>query len=335
MGNFFSLISIENTKLWKRLSTKVMIIIMVLIVVAGVGLTKYLDSVQKQYNKDKTSQSTVNADWKTQEQASLKMSQQQLDAAEKSTSRVEKVNIGILKKQIAESEYRIDHDIKPEETKNIWSNVISMDTNMGFATFLALLLIIACAALTAGEFSEGTMKTMISRPYSRNQILSAKFVAVLIYGLELLGVTFVSSFIVAGIFYGFNGIGAYSLMWTGSKIVYIPAVLNALVIFALDFLTVIVYTTLAFALSVIFRSRSIATGFSLFLLLIGGSLTRLLGIFVDWGKFILFNVSNFSTYITEGSVFTGTSLPFALIVSAIYCIIFMFCGYFIFAKRDI
>jgi len=35
---------------------------------------------------------------------------------------------------------------------------------------------------------------------------------------------------------GLNGIGAKEMLWTGSKILYIPAVLKTLTVFGLDFL---------------------------------------------------------------------------------------------------
>ena len=40
MGNFLTLVSVENTKLWKRLSSKIMIIILIAVVVGLCGLYK-------------------------------------------------------------------------------------------------------------------------------------------------------------------------------------------------------------------------------------------------------------------------------------------------------
>jgi ABC-2 type transport system permease protein len=179
------------------------------------------------------------------------------------------------------------------------------------------------------------MKTMISRPYGRSQILSAKLAATLLYGLEMLVGTFLFVSLCTGIFFRFDGIGAKELMWTGGSIVNIPGVVKALAIYGLDFVQIIVYLVMAFAIAAIFRSRALATGISLFLLLVGSSIAQVLAVYFSWGKYILFCNTSLSTYITYGRLYPGTSLGFSLIVSAVYTAVFLFLGYFVFAKRDI
>ena len=326
MRDFFTLVSIENTKVWKRLSSKVMLIIMIVILLAGNGISKYIETRQKDSNKI-----TVSENWKEETQKQLDQDKAQLTQMEKQTKSMGRVGTGTIKKRIAEAEYRINNNIKPEAEDNIWKRIADFD----MSGFIALLLMITCTALVAGEFSEGTMKMMVSRPYSRSEILSAKLVATILYGLVLLITSIVLNFIASGVLYGFNGIGAKEMLWTGSKILYVPAVLKAMIIFGLGFLTVLTYVIIAFALSAAFRSRSLATGFSLFLYLVAGNLLGLLAIIFSWGKFLPFILTNFSSYIRLGSTIEGTSLGFALASAAVYSILFCFGGYFIFVKRDI
>jgi len=56
MSNFFTLVSIENIKLWKRLSTKVMLIIMILIIIVATGIYKYYNVSQNISNTTKISE---------------------------------------------------------------------------------------------------------------------------------------------------------------------------------------------------------------------------------------------------------------------------------------
>jgi len=326
MRDFFTLVSIENTKVWKRLSSKVMLIIMIVILLAGNGISKYIETRKNDSNKI-----TVSENWKEETQKQLNEDKAQLTQMEKQTKSMGRVGLGTFKKRIAEAEYRINNNIKPEAEENIWTRIVGFD----MSGFIALLLMIACTALVAGEFSEGTMKMMVSRPYSRSEILSAKLVATILYGLVLLITSIVLNFIASGVLFGFNGIGAKEMLWTGSKILYVPAVLKAMIIFGLGFLTVLTYVIIAFALSAAFRSRSLATGFSLFLYLVAGNLLGLLAIFFSWGKYLPFILTNFSTYIKLGSTIEGTSLGFALASAAVYSILFCFGGYFVFVKRDI
>lgn len=330
MKNFFTLISIENMKLWKRLSTKVMLVMMAIIVVGAVGVYKYYSVANKVPNTTKVSEN-----WKQDLQKGLTAKKVQLSQVEKSTNKIAKTTIGSMKKSIAEDEYRINNNIKPESKMSIWAYVTKFDSSAGFGSIIALFLIIACSSVVAGEFSEGTMKMMISRPYSRAEILTAKLISTLLYGLVLVITTLVLNFLLLGASFGFQGMGAKEMLWTGSSIIYIPAMLKTLIVFGLDFLQVLVYVVIAFAISATCRSRSIATGFSLFLLLVGVSIVQLISVFFSWGKYLPFGLSNFSNFINQGAYINGTSLAFALVLSAIYSVVFGFIGYFTFQKRDI
>lgn len=330
MSNFFSLISIENTKLWKRMSTKVMLILMVVIILAATGMVKFY-SVKNNISNT----TTVSDSWKQDLQKQLVAEKAQLEQLKKSPSKMGRAGIGSIEKSIAEDEYSINNNIKPETQQSIWTRVTKFDGDAGYGSIIALFLIISCAALVAGEFSDGTMKMMISRPYKRYEILSAKLAATLIYGLELVATTLIATFLFLGIFFGFSNMGGKEMFWTSGSIIYMPAVLKTLIIFGLDFLQVLFYVIVAFALSAIFRSRSLATGFSLFLLLVGGGIVRMITMFFDWGKYLPFGMDNFSGFVTNGSSIEGTTLAFGIILTAIYAIIFTFAGYFTFQKRDI
>lgn len=329
MGSFFTLVSIENMKLWKRISTKVMFLIMIIIIFLATGFYKYYTVSQKVPGTIAISQN-----WKHELQTRLALQKTELKQSESNTSRT-KVSVDPLKKTIAESEYAIKNNIKPEAKENIWEISSEFSTNAGYSGIIALLLIIACSALVAGEFSEGTMKMMISRPYKRSEILSAKLVATIIYGIELLVATFLLNFIMLGILFGFSGLGAKSMLWTGSSILYIPAVLKTIIIFGLDFLKVLVYVIIAFAISAISRSRAMATGFSLFLFLVVSKIVIVVAIIFSWGKYLPFGLADFSGFVISGSSVAGITLASALGLSAIYSMIFCFAGYYVFEKRDI
>lgn len=329
MGNFLTLVSIENMKLWKRISAKVMLIIMVVLILLGVGIYKYYT-----VSKNISMTTTVSENWKQDLQKNVAVEKVQLSQEEKSTSVAMKVSIGNTKKTIAEDEYRINNNIKPESKTSVWTMVTGL-YSQGFGALIVLFVVIVCTASVAGEFSEGTMKMMISRPFRRYEILSAKLISTLIYGIVLLITTFLILFLSLGIFFGFNGINGKEMIWVSSKIVYAPAVLKTLFIFGLDFLQTIVFIIIAFAISAISRSRSIATGFSIFLVVIGSGIMATLAEYFTWGKYLPIAVTNFSGYVSSGTVIPDTSLSFALLISLAYSVVFCFLGYFIFEKRDI
>jgi ABC-2 type transport system permease protein len=113
------------------------------------------------------------------------------------------------------------------------------------------------------------------------------------------------------------------------------SLLKTLIIFGLEFLRIIFYVLVAFALSAAFRSRSLATGFSLFILLVGGGIVRILAMYFAWGKYLPFGRDNFAYLVTNGSPIQGVTLLSAMVLTAIYALVFAFIGYFVFQKRDI
>lgn len=331
MGNFFTLVALENTKLWKRLSTKIMLMILIVIIIASTSISNYY---RMSANVPSTTQ--VSENWRQDIQKNIVLQKDQLNTFENGTDN--RLLIGPMKKSIAEGEYRINNNIKPESKESIWTNVTSFDTEAFYGLIISLFLIISCSALVAGEFSEGTMKMMISRPYKRSEILTAKLMATILYGLVLFATTFLLNFIMLGLYSGFNGMGAKEMMWTSSRIIYIPAVLKTIIFLGLDFLKVLVYVILAFAISAISRSRSIATGVSLFLLFlasIGSGIALRAFTNFSWVKYLPFVTSDFTSIVNTGACIEGTTLAYAIGLSALYSVLFCLAGYIVFEKRDI
>lgn len=333
MSSFITLVRVENTKMWKRLSTKVMLLIMVAIVILASCVYRYY-----QYTKgyDVHATPTVSASWQTDLQKEIEETKGAIKSIEDQKGNdAQRSALGKMKKTVAEDQYRLDHDISTQESNSIWTKVLDFSENAGYGYLVALLLIIACTASVAGEFSEGTIKMAISRPNYRHEILSAKLLVSLVYGLELLAAALILQTGMFMIFYGVPGMGAKEMLWTTNQIIYVPAILKLLAYYGLDFLTVIFYTVLAFALSTVTRSRSIATGFSLFMLLLGSQLAQMVAIYFSWAKYFPFTMTNFSSMMTDGVRLPGTSLPIALMVSGIYTVLMGAVGYIVFQKRDI
>ena len=199
---------------------------------------------------------------------------------------------------------------------------------------IALFVIITLSALVAGEFTEGTIKMLIPRPFSRSELLTSKFISALLYAIVLFVETLVIGFLLMGAFFGFKGLSATSLIWTGQKVVEIPAVLYVFMIYGLDFLQVVVYMAFALLIAVLSRSRALSTGVSIVLLVIGSALLQLLATYVDWEKYIVFAVRPRDVSNVRPSV-RRRPLGFALIVLRhIYRCVFVLQLFHI-RKRDI
>jgi ABC-2 type transport system permease protein len=338
MSGFFSLVSIETKKIRHRVSTWIMVIILAVLILGLSGLLKYIYSNPKiEAMFTGTQQSDTNTDWQTALQNEITADKAQLAQAESSTEQPVRNRAAQLKIYIAKDQYALDHNLDKDALDSVWNRVAQLDSvvNPNIGGIIALFVIITLSTLVAGEFSDGTIRMMIPRPYSRGEILSAKLLSILLYTLILFGEALVVGFLCMGLFFGFHGIGAASLFWTGAKVIEIPAVVNTLIIYGLHFLHVFVYISFALMIAVLSRSRAMSTGISIFLLIVGASLFQLLATFFTWGKYIVFAVSDLSTFITRGPLYEGSTLGFALIVSAIWVAVFLFFSYFSFRKRDI
>ena len=236
MKRFLTLISIENIKMWKRRSTFIMLLIMVAIVILSTSIVRYHEYTSK---TNVNVQPTVSADWKTSLQKEVTMLNAQIKQIDSGTNNPrERSLVGSLKMQVAEDQYQINHNIGISSPDSIWTRLTTFEGEAPFSLLIALLLIIVCASAVAGEFSEGTIKMAISRPYFRSEILSAKLIVSLLFGLILLAATLVTNFIMFAVFYGIHGMGANEMLWTGGSVLYIPAILKLLAVYGLDFLQV-------------------------------------------------------------------------------------------------
>ncbi|MFT8887666.1 MAG: ABC transporter permease subunit [Ethanoligenens sp.] len=335
---FLKLVGIENFKMWKRISVRIMLLLMVVLAILLCGLSKYVE------NKDNPKHTAVTdvANWKEKTQQEVTAYTAVVQAAEKSKNTIDKMSLDSNKINLAEAKYRLVHNIPPKTgLTSVWGWMIKMEDSGSVSGYpmsiavITLFSLIFVAASVAGEFTEGTMKMMIARPYSRAQILTAKLASTILYALTLLGVFAVVQFIGMGILFGFGDLGAKELFWTGSSVVNIPAVVKLLAVYGLDMLTMLFYVIFGLFLSTLFRSRSLVTGAALFMLLIGSGICMTLAIFFDWVRYIAFGISTFAQYVLRGSLIPGATLGFALAVCGIYTAVFLAGGYFSFLKRDI
>ncbi|KIL48081.1 ABC transporter permease [Jeotgalibacillus campisalis] len=187
-----------------------------------------------------------------------------------------------------------------------------------------LFSIIAAGSSVASEFSNGTIKLLLIRPVRRGRILIAKFLVVFLYGVMLLLILAAASILIGGIFFGFESI-------------YINDV-NRLYDLAETYLLysgeLMTYAAMAFMISTVFRSSSLAIGLSIFLMFTGPQMTMLAGRY-EWAKYIIFANTNLTQF-KEGTVlFEETTLGFSLTVLAVYLIIFAVVSWQVFQRRDV
>jgi ABC-2 type transport system permease protein len=314
MSHFFRLIHNENVKIYKRAGTWVMIGILV-VVVALVGIfTKFvLDPGNS-------------TGWK----AELAAENAQLTESVQSAPMLE-AQKRMMKERIALNEYRIEQNIAPVERDSLWGYMVDTATFTGIA---ALFTIVIAAGMVASEFSWGTVKLLLIRPVSRTKILLAKYASTLLFALLMLILLFSASFLFGILFFGFSGAETPYLSYSNGRVVEQNMVTHIIQLFGFRSIDLVMMVTLAFMISTVFRSSSLAIGISLFLMFTGPQLVQLLSQY-DWVKYILFANTDLLQYTTGTPLVEGMTMAFSVVMLIIYFGLFAFLSLFIFNRRDV
>ncbi|WP_026908143.1 ABC transporter permease [Paucisalibacillus globulus] len=311
------LIQNEWMKLFNRVGTYVMLGILVL----GVGLT----AVLLYFNQAESSDLPSEEQWKQE----LVEANEGYELQEEEAFNYYLETIAVNQQAI--NNYRIENNISPYEETNVWSY---MDDNIFLIQLIGVFVIIVGSSIVAHEFNKGTIKLLLVRTASRTQILASKFITTLLFGVFLLAVLFVLSFIIGSILFGFDGSSVHLSAIDGevterSRMLFIG--LNYLA----SCVSILILTAMAFMISTIFRSETLAIALSVMLLFIGSSITGILALFTDWAKYSVFANTNLELYFTDGPLIEGMTLGFSIVVLIVYLVLFLFLSFLFFKKRDV
>jgi ABC-2 type transport system permease protein len=315
LRNMFNLVRNENMKLSKRLSTWIMIGILILVVIIAGGITKH--------NANKAG--TKN--WKTE----MTMTNQSLKMAIAQHQGMPQNEVNRMKLEIETNEYHLAHNLPPVEDATLWGFIESMSN---LIIIISLFAIVLGGGMIATEFSEGTIKLLLIRPSKRWKILLSKYISVLFYILLMLGILFAASFIIGGTLFSFAGVNLPYVNNASGHITEISMISHILVVYGYACVNLIMMVTLAFMISSVFRSSSLAIGVGVFLMFVGNLLVSLLSQF-NWSKYILFANIDLKQYSAGTPPVAGMTLNFSIIVLIVYFIEFNLISFVGFSKRSV
>ncbi|MBP3966651.1 ABC transporter permease [Paenibacillus lignilyticus] len=309
-----NLIQNENMKVYRRWRTWIMVGFMIAVVFTA-------SLVEWYYDNDITSDT-----WQKQVEQQKDSMVKELDDP-KTGEETKKY----YENQIALIDYRLEHNIRPEDG-TMWSGINGSAT---LVILITLFTVIIAGDSLAGEFSTGTIKLLLIRPASRLKILISKYVSMILFGILLLIVLFVVSVLINGLLYKF---GDMSLPMVGldsnGDIFERNMVLNLWKTYLLNGVSTVMYVTIAFMISSAFRSSAMAIGFSIFALFAGAILMELIQRY-DWAKYVLFPNLNLAQYLEGRPYQDGMTLSFSIIMLVIYFIVFNLVSWLAFTRRDV
>ncbi|MBC1226429.1 ABC transporter permease [Listeria booriae] len=229
-------------------------------------------------------------------------------------------------------------------------NVQFMLSINGISMFLvALFSIVIASSVVASEFSFGTIKLLLIRPYKRWEILLSKYIVVMLYAVVLALFTLLITYLISGVLTSFGSltqdvsdiIPTYSengdILNTGLTAI------NALSTQLGFFLVELIFSmSIAFMVSSLLRSQALAVGIGLFLLFINsiaGGITLMLAEKFEWFKYIfvtpLYYINMNSNGMGNMEINSGLSTGLAIGILAVYYVVFMALSFIFFQKRDV
>ncbi|WP_277470459.1 MULTISPECIES: ABC transporter permease subunit [unclassified Paenibacillus] len=209
----------------------------------------------------------------------------------------------------------------------VWDN-FQMTVSISFFLNTIFTVVIAADAV-AGEFSWGTIKLLLIRPWSRSKILLSKYISLILFSLLSTAVLIAFGYTSSLIFARADSSTVTDLMsWS-------PAAYSFMDLFC-RYIELFLTVALAFMVSSVFRASGLAIGLSLFIMFTKNIFATL---FTperfEWAKYLIFTHMDLRVYLFGETGPGGVSLGFSVAVLAAYYVLFLAVSWFVFSKRDV
>jgi ABC-2 type transport system permease protein len=323
---FLPLVENEVLKLWKRRRFRLVI----LILVALIGTVVFAQSTGRERYRSRK-------DWRidTQERVARMRNwvrQGRMPDSQKTWAKFE----------IERLQYHLDRNVDPDAISGpLFARGFA---NFGSWLLLHLLSIVFAADIVSSEFSQGTIKLLLTRPVGRSRILASKLVALLLaIGLTVL-VGGVVAYLFGGFAYGYRGWGAPVLTgfrqtagtFDPSSVRSVPLWQDAIAVFGLAWFATAVVGAIGFLTSVVLRSTAASMGTMFAALILGTILPRVASTW-EFQKYL------FPTNLTLPDFYSGTSPPpiagmtlaFSVGTLAVWGVAAIVAAFVVFVRRDV
>ena len=250
-------------------------------------------------------------------------------------SEEESFNYYESRKEYFSAKYTLDNN------KNL-SNEGTEIINIFYSEYLFIIIVMIfmiAGGIASQEFSKGTIKQLLVRPYSRTKILLSKYITSISCIFIACFITFVFQLILGTIFFGTESLTTPIISY--SNISDKITVMNIFVYSFKSFLgllpTFLLLTTLAFAASTIFNNTALSIVISFAGFIGSNVVTELLAGFKKWWiKYVYCFNWDFTSYIFNNKPnIKGLSLGFSIIVCLVYLAILLIPSFIVFKNRDI
>ncbi|SFC24395.1 ABC transporter permease [Ruminococcus albus] len=248
---------------------------------------------------------------------------------------------------IAKYRYQLENELYDETSKK---DVSILEANysekFGFwdvmikipyvESFIGIIMLMIAGGIVASEFSQGTIKFLLISPAKRGEILMAKYVTVISMGFLLMLLMFLVNIPMVGMLFGFDGISAPYLALKEGEVVAQNTFIYLIKNFMLKSVQVLITTSLAFMISSLMRSTSLAIVTGFIVNSIGTPVIAVMsGYKMDWGRYLIFANTDLLTIYKGGASFPQQTVGFAIIVVVAHLAVFLLTAWDGFTRRSV
>ncbi len=238
--------------------------------------------------------------------------------------------------------YRLENNISVNVSDYLSGNVVAYNCWMvlgispSIVLIVGLFVMIIAGSIVSNEYSQGTIKFLIINPVKRWKILVAKYFTCILTGFGFVVLFYLGTIVSSGLFFGFGDMNAQYIDYVNGKIVATAGLWYIFKSILVNSVNILVMATLAFALSSLVRSSSLAIGVSVFSLLAGNTVVSIpAGFNIDWARYLIFANTDLMKISQGGSPFQNHTVPFAVGVIIAHMAVFLLTAWDGFTKREI
>lgn len=241
--------------------------------------------------------------------------------------------------------YRLENDIELNVADN--TSLLNAFSGVNFwlvfcqsaslISVIGLLIIVITGSTIANEFSQGTIKFLLINPVKRWKILISKYIMSISLGFIMILLLYGASAVLSMIFFGTEHLNAEYLKVVDGAVQGTNGFVYVFRNYMLRSVQVVVMATLAFAISSLVKSSSLAIGISLFAMLSGNTVVSILksGLKQDWARYLIFANTDLAAVADGTTGFAHHSMGFAVAVILIHLFVFMLIAWDGFTKREV
>ena len=246
----------------------------------------------------------------------------------------EEERLDYLEEQMSIHEYVLEHQEDILNESDLRSVLINFSQEFGI--FILIYVIMMAGSIVSEEYSRGTIKYLLTKPFRRSTILTSKLLVVLLLIPSIMIFMSLMEILIGGIILGFSSLSIPVVLFSDGAITTY-SVIGYLVS---EFLSIIpmylVIGLLAFMISTLTASTSAAITVSFLFYLLGNVISNLALVYnLPIFRTCVSLYWNFSYLVTNSTQPYGASLTTSIIVILIYIVIMLFASYLFFSKKDV